>query len=197
MLSWVVRAALVLALGMPTARADLVDCAPPDLHILIKTNPTRALAACRRLADQGDATAQNNLGVLYHKGQGVPQNYTEAVKWYRMSADQGYALAQYNLGIMYYQGQGVPQNYTEAVKWYRMSADQGHAQAQYSLGVMYEQGQGVPQDYVQAHMWFNLAASQGAELAFKNRDKVAALMTPSQIEKAQALAAAWKPKPHH
>ena len=48
----------------------------------------------RLSADQGYANAQNNLGVLYFKGQGVTQDYKEAVKWYRLSADQGDADAQ-------------------------------------------------------------------------------------------------------
>jgi uncharacterized protein len=63
----------------------------------------------------------------------------------------------------------------------------------------------TPQDYVLAHMWFNLAAAKccadpdgnlvkaRAVSAASLRDEVAKLMTPSQIEKAQALAAAWKP----
>ncbi len=64
---------------------------------------------------------------------------------------------------------------------------------------MYEQGQGVPQDYVQAHMWFNLAASRsppGADhaKAVKNRDILAAKMTPAQIAEAQRMAREWKPK---
>jgi hypothetical protein len=29
----------------------------------------------RELADQGDASAQTNLGVMYDKGQGVTQDY--------------------------------------------------------------------------------------------------------------------------
>src|SRR5260370_32443649 len=33
----------------------------------------------RPLADQGDAQAQFNLGVIYAKGQGVPQDYVEAM----------------------------------------------------------------------------------------------------------------------
>ena len=84
----------------------------------------------RLSADQGYANAQNNLGVLYFKGQGVTQDYKEAVKWYRLSADQGNALAQGNLGLMYDNGQGVTQDYKEAMKWYRLSADQGNAVAQ-------------------------------------------------------------------
>jgi len=37
-------------------------------------------------AEQGIAQSQNNLGWMYHKGQGVPQDYKEAIKWYRKSA---------------------------------------------------------------------------------------------------------------
>ena len=33
------------------------------------------------LAKLGDSYAQFNLGVLYKKGRGVPQNYKTAVKW--------------------------------------------------------------------------------------------------------------------
>ena len=56
----------------------------------------------KRLAEDGDAEAQNDLGVMYGNGEGVPQDYKEAVKWYRLAAEQGVAAAQYNLGGMYY-----------------------------------------------------------------------------------------------
>src|SRR5215471_2521483 len=79
------------------------------------------------LAQQGDAYAQVNLGVMYQQGQGVPQNYAEAVKWYQRAAEQGLAEAQNDLGTMYYNGQGVPQDYGQAMQWFRRAADQGHA----------------------------------------------------------------------
>ena len=60
---------------------------------------------------------------------------------------------------------------------------------------MYGEGKGVPQDYVRAHMWWNLAAAKGNAVAVKNRDKVAAKMTSTQIAEAQKLAREWKPKP--
>ena len=139
---------------------------------------------------------------MYDRGQGVPQNYAEAVKWYRKAADQGEALAQSTLGFMYAKGQGVPQNYAEAVRWFRKAADQGNARAQRNLGFMYANGQGVPRDYVQAHKWSNLAASrfpasdkENRDKAVKNRDIMAAKMTPAQIAEAQKLAREWKPKP--
>ena len=47
-----------------------------------------ALKEWQPLAEQGDAVAQHNLGVLYRNGQGVPQDYAEALKWYRQAAEQ-------------------------------------------------------------------------------------------------------------
>ncbi|MCH8098520.1 MAG: sel1 repeat family protein [Proteobacteria bacterium] len=46
-----------------------------------------ALREWRPLAEQGDAEAQFNLGLMYYKGRGVPQDYAEAVKWYRLAAE--------------------------------------------------------------------------------------------------------------
>ena len=83
-----------------------------------------ALREWKPLAEQGNATAQYNLGVLYRDGHGVPQDYKTAVKWTRLSAEQGDADAQYNLGSMYRKGQGVLQDYKAARKWYRLSAEQ-------------------------------------------------------------------------
>ncbi len=158
-----------------------------------------AVRELRPLAEQGDAKAQHNLGVMYERGQGVPQDYAEAVRWYRKAAEQGFASAQYNLGVMYGKGQVVPQDYAKAVGWWRKAAEQGVAEAQYNLGQMYRYGYGVPQDYVQAHMWYNLAASrhppgEDRDQAVKNRNIVAEKMTPSQISEAQKLAREWKPK---
>jgi len=87
----------------------------------------------QQMVEQGDASAQFNLGVKYDNGQGVPQDYQEAVKWYRRAAEQGDASAQYNLGVKYDNGQGVPQDFVEAMKWYRLAAEQGIARAKKSL----------------------------------------------------------------
>ena len=75
-----------------------------------KVTTRQAVRLLRPLADQGDAPAQHNLGLMYDQGRGVPQDYAAAVSWYRKAADQGDAIAQYNLGLMYDQGRGVPQD---------------------------------------------------------------------------------------
>jgi len=164
-----------------------------------KKNLAEAVKWTRLAADQGHAPAQNSLGFMYDQGQGVSQNRAEAMKWYRLAADQGYVRAQHNLGAKYEGGYGVLQNYAEAMKWFRLAADQGDFWSQLELAFLYEKGNGVPQNYVLAHMWYNLANTVGdpeywAASAARDRDKVAAKMTPAQIAEAQRLAAEWKPK---
>jgi hypothetical protein len=72
-------------------------------------------------AEQGNAEAQNNLGVMYHEGQGVPQDYSESARWYQSAANQGFAGAQFNLGLMYSAGQGVPMDNVQAYMWYSLA----------------------------------------------------------------------------
>ncbi len=67
----------------------------------VPQNYAEAVKWYRLAADQGNAFAQYNLGLMYANGEGVPQNYAEALKWYRLAADQGNAFAQINLGVMY------------------------------------------------------------------------------------------------
>ena len=98
-------------------------------------------------AERGNVKAQNNLGVMYEKGLGVHQDYTQAMKWYRKAAEQGAATAQYNLGLLYANDSSNHQDYAQAAEWYRKAAEQGHPSAQNNLGAMYANGQGVRQDY--------------------------------------------------
>jgi len=120
------------------------------------------------LAKQGDAVAQSELGVMYAKGLGVPQDYDAALKWFRLAADDGYAKAQFNLGIMYDNGLGVQRNQVSAAKWFRMSADQGYDLAQFNLGYMYALGEGLPHDNAAGLKWLRLAADQGLASAQYN-----------------------------
>ena len=43
------------------------------------------------LAEQRNADAQDKLGWMYYKGQGVPQDDKTAVKSYRLAAEQGHS----------------------------------------------------------------------------------------------------------
>src|SRR5947199_2117398 len=55
----------------------------------------------RLAAEQGNAEAQNDLGVMYLDGLGLREDAAEAAKWYRKAAEQGLAIAQFNLACRY------------------------------------------------------------------------------------------------
>jgi TPR repeat protein len=141
------------------------------------------------LANQGDANSQTRIGLMYEKGEGVTQSYTEAVKWYQLAANQGNSDGQYRLGTMYDSGRGVPKSGKESQKWYRLAvkssdanyvapiaiyenyekiikgAEQGNKVDQTTLGNMYEFGNRVPQSYTEAVKWYRLATDQGSAAA--------------------------------
>jgi TPR repeat protein len=78
-----------------------------------------------KAAEEGHAWAQYSLGVMYAKGDGVPEDDAEAAKWYRKAAEQGDPDAQGNLGILYALGSGVPEDYVQAYMWFNLAAAQG------------------------------------------------------------------------
>ena len=180
---------LVFGFAVPVAAGSLEDGRAAYEH----RDFAIAERLFRPLAEHGNAIAQYNLGVMYYKGEGVPQSYPNAVFWYRHAAWQGDASAQLGLGVLCYNGQGTLQSYTEALTWFRQAADQGSVQAQINLGAMYANGQGVPQDYIQAHMWLSLAAAKSETRAVELRNTVAVKMTAAQIAEAHKLAREWNP----
>ena len=104
--------------------------------------------------------------------------------------DWAAAIAAYNRG-----------DYAAASRLIRGLAERGDADAQYDIAVMYQIGEDAPQDYVQAYKWYSLAAlnftaadADMRDRAFKNRDRIALLMTPAQIAEALRLAREWKPR---
>ena len=91
---------------------------------VLQPGPAKAqdIEQLRKAAEQGNATAQGNLGLMYNNGEGLPQDYQEAVIWYRKAAEQGNASAQFSLGLRYANGEGVPQDYVQAHKWVNLAA---------------------------------------------------------------------------
>ena len=54
-----------------------------------------AAAQYRLAAEQGDADAQSNLGLMYENGEGVPQDFVTAHMWLNIAAANGRFMASY------------------------------------------------------------------------------------------------------
>jgi len=175
---------ILIALGIIYANSEAVSQAPADMrgwyHTIgeqrdantqamiddmlkqgMSQDNTENVKWVRKAANEGDASAQFMLGVMYTSGEGVSQDYAEAVKWIRKAAKKGVALAQFKLADMYIKGEGVPQDFTEAFNWTRKAAKKGEVNAQFNLAHMYAHGEGVAQDNADAVKWYRKAAEQG------------------------------------
>ena len=185
---------LLLALALTTGGWVQAQTIEQSLAAYERFDYRTAFAGYKKLAEQGNASAQFNLGFMYANGQGVPKDDQQAVAWYRKAAEQGNASAQLNLGFMYDKGQGVSKDEQQAAAWYLKAAEQGGASAQFNLGHMYRTGRGVPKDDQSAYFWLLLSSAQGDQDAVKNRDIAERNLLPEQRAAAQASARNWKPK---
>lgn len=185
-MNWLFHAVLVTLTMFPSAGAT--QSLQSGVSSYAAGDFQAAFRELKPLAEQGNAFAQINLGVMYENGEGVPQDYVEAVRWYTLAAKQGNAWVRFNLGVLHENGEGVPQDYVEAARWYRLAAEKNHPSAQARLGLMYQNGRGGLQDNQTAHMWYNIAFVNGHEDAEKWRDELAIDMTFASIKKAQQRA---------
>ena len=60
---------------------DLLASGVSEHRLRATTDAAQAVAWFRKAADQGDASAQFNLGVMYANGTGVGQDSIEAYTW--------------------------------------------------------------------------------------------------------------------
>jgi TPR repeat protein/serine/threonine protein kinase len=126
---------------------------------------TASFRKLSEIAFSGNNYAQFYLGRMYHKGEGVAQDYEKARELYEQAEVQGNASAQYNLGLMYINGKGIGQNYDKARVLFEKAVAQENAMAQTNLGLMYAKGQGVGQNYDKARELFEKAVTQGEAAA--------------------------------
>ncbi len=118
-----------------------------------------AFAAWRAAADQGDARAQNSLGLKYQTGRGVPQDDGAAAQWFQRAAALGDVEAQNNLGNFYATGRGVPQDDVLALMWLSLASAQGHNMAYVSRNIVIQRmtpahvsaAQRMAREWLEAH----------------------------------------------
>jgi TPR repeat protein len=131
---------VLVGLSLPSVAKTNTKCLP--------LNKDEAnIAICTKLADKGDANAQNSLGEIYYQDALLHKGYhTKARLLFEKAAAQGLAKAQYNLGAIY---RDEFNNFPVALSWFEKAAAQGNLDAQNSIGYIYENGSGgkPPRNY--------------------------------------------------
>lgn len=90
--------------------------------------------ALLRLADRGDAAAQNDLALIF-LANGKPRG---AIAWLEMAARQDYADAMHWLARCYLEGNGVPRDDNLGMMWLSRAAASGHLISANQLQLMRE-----------------------------------------------------------
>ena len=134
----------------------------------------------------GDAEAQYDLGVEFHRGVNLTQDYNRAAAMWRLAGNGGIVAAFNNLGHLTYYGRGVKQDYAEGVRLWRIAAEKGLAESQVHLGTAYMDGRYLKRDYVEAYAW----AKAGQHFAPQNADAELAKGIIEMAEKRLADARA-------
>lgn len=127
----------------------------------IRRDYVRAAEWYRKAAAQGIASAQNNLGLMYLEGRGVPQDPRKAAVFWRAAVEKDHAIAQYNLGLIHFKGEGVRNDRAEAERLIRGAAESGLGDAQYAMGQIKRMGFSNGASPAEALHWYQLAAAKG------------------------------------
>lgn len=90
------------------------------------------------VTDESYPAALDLMGILYYRGCGVTQSFTEAFVWHKKSADNGYSHACGQTGFMYRRGVGCEQNFEKAMEYYKKGIDLGQIELYNALGLLYE-----------------------------------------------------------
>lgn len=130
-------------------------------------NKSDQVALYERLATDGVAYAQAQLGMLLEQGKHTAKDDRQALYWYEQAAAQNFAEGQCQLGLAYKKGVGVTVDLEKAQQFLRLAADRGHADAQYYLGEFYELGLNCAVDMSTALDWYEKSARNANKKAYQ------------------------------
>jgi len=111
-------------------------------------------------AESGHVPSQYALGMLYMKGELVPEDPFEGIWWLERAAEAGHPGAQNQLGRAFFHGHGVRKDVQTALSWFLEAGEQGVPAAQHDAGTIYASDVRL-RNYGAAHHWFEQAANNG------------------------------------
>lgn len=146
--------------------------------------PEVSKAAATAPESKGDAATTFERAMHFWQAE----EYGESFNWFRTAANMGHGDAMYFLAKSYRQGRGTVQNYRFAFEYMKKAAFKGVEKAQFDLAYMYRDGVGTLEDQRNAYAWLNILGARGNEEAALERNRLAGLMAPSDVESGQELS---------
>ncbi|AMN43110.1 tetratricopeptide repeat protein [Rhodoplanes sp. Z2-YC6860] len=114
------------------------------------------------MANSGNAVAQETLGFMYSRGEGVAADDVMALRWFKLAAIAGRPDAEFEIGKFFRDGRGVPADGKAALFWFRRAADHGMTEAFVAVAELYLGQSGMPPDPAAASEWLLRAADLGS-----------------------------------
>lgn len=94
--------------------------------------PSRGSSSSGNLKSQcnrGNGKACYKLGLAFHKGRGVKQNYKKAGKYFYKACKVNFPDGCYSVGLLYMKGNGVVENCEKADDYFNKACKTGHKKA--------------------------------------------------------------------
>jgi len=118
----------------PKSEPAKADSATPD-HPQMSSIPASEASSfqlMRQMAQDGDAVAENSLGLRYFQGDeknGIQRDEKQAFYWFNRAANHGSLTAQAKLAFLYWGGRGVSKDVNRAYFWSVLARARGDEQS--------------------------------------------------------------------
>lgn len=143
-----------------------------------------AFKALEKAAEQGNAEAENYLGMCYEKGVGTKRNLQEAFRLYNSSTAANDPKGQYNLARCYDDNSelsadvsfflSIDADSQKAAELYEKAAESDCTEAQFEYGRCLEYGIGREPNDKTAMEFYYLAAENGHKMARRHYERLKA-----------------------
>ena len=191
-MAMLVIAASILIAGTTRTFAD-VEPAGEQRHIANAPLETGIIAArAGRLrdaitiltphADQGNATANYVLGMIYLHDRGALKSRPSlSHRYFARAATAGHVASIFEAASQFERGIGTTRDINKAIQLYKLAAKANHLTAQFNLAVLLSHNKAGPADLRQAYFWAIMARNN----AVRKRDD--AVVGPRIVRVAKSI----------
>ncbi len=143
------------------------------------------------IAQAGNPKAQNALGHLYQKGQGVDVDIDKSRHWFGRSADAGNPGGMLGFAQIGIETATSSYDMEMAIILIERAARLNYARAQYTLAVFYSNGQVVTASPVKAFYWATLAKKNNFKKAHSVLQQLDTILSVDDKRAQVELAENW------